>query len=712
MKNDEPEMQEEMQIEMVDPAQAELDRQRCLDTLNALASKLSGLAREQESKRRTIEDRWVEDYKQFCGQYHNTPTGDGSTIFVNLTRNKTIAGEARISDMLFPTDDQNWGIMPTPMPEMDAAENDPRIFISHEGTAIKPAEIAKAAKKQARDRCEAMEMEINDQLVECNYNAVSRDVIHDAAVIGTGIFKGPSIVGRVQKRWRDLGQGVQGLEVVSDSVPTVERVDPWNFFPDMSARTMAEAEFVFERRYLTKKQAKELAAIPGVILENLAQVLKSKPNEDAGGDYLDDLRGASGLDSINGKNRYKLWMYHGPVSASDLSAAGVEMDDDDADQERSAIIWFVDKTVIKACLNPMETEELPYSVFAWERDDSCIFGFGVPYITRAPQKIINGSFRMMMDNSGLSTGPQIVVDRELVEPADGKWGLGPRKIWHKKKKDAPISNAFAAFNIDSHQAELSNIYTMGRQLMDEESSLPVIAQGEQGGYTQTASGMSLLMNSANIVLRRSVKNFDDDVTRTLIRRFYDWNMQNNPKPEIKGDFRVDARGSSHLLVKETQARNAVALINLALSPALAPLTDVDKAYRTVIKSMQHNPEDWMADEPKAPQPPPQDPLLELKEQALQASTQKDMALARKALSEAESIADRNQIEIVRLQHEMGQGGESGGVTELERLKEMGRERDRQLKKYVEELKVSVEHRSLDQKDAELNFKAQTGMQGI
>jgi hypothetical protein len=60
-----------------------------------------------------------------------------------------------------------------------------------------------------------------------------------------------------------------------------------------------------------------------------------------------------------------------------------------------------------------------------------------------------------------------------------------------------------------------------------------------------------------------VKAWDDDITSPLIKDFYHYNMENSPKSEIKGDFQVDARGTSALLVKETQSQAIANFINMA-----------------------------------------------------------------------------------------------------------------------------------------------------
>jgi len=207
---------------------------------------------------------------------------------------------------------------------------------------------------------------------------------------------------------------------------------------------------------------------------------------------------------------------------------------------------------------------------------------------RNPQKVINAAWRMMMDNGGMSVADQVVVNREIVQPADGSWQLGPKKLWYLRDKTRSVQEAFATFSTPSHQVELANIFTMARQLADEETNLPLIAQGEQSSHvTKTSSGMAMLMNSANIVLRRAVKNWDDDITRPTITRFYDWNMQFSESPEVKGDYTIDARGSGALLVREKQQENLLVFANVTGgNPELALRRDWEGLDREIAKALE------------------------------------------------------------------------------------------------------------------------------
>ena len=567
------------------------------ERLHVFAGRLSKLASEQVAKRNQIEQRWLDDIRQYHGEYASDEQvklkrAKGSEVFVNITRNKTNAAEARLQDMLFPTDDRNFGIYATPVPELDYLSKQQPMAPEQEA----PIQMARQMKKQADESAMAMQDVIDDQLLESRYHIKARDIIHDACQLGTAVLKGPIIIGRTKKRWDVMPDGMSMLQIVEALEPTVERVDPWDFYPDMSAKSIAEAEFVFERRRLSKKQLRDMASLPGVLVGQLREIVKEgAKSTHIAKDFTDDIRNITGINTVGEGNKYEIWEYHGPISKSELIDAMSMSDDrmaeeeiDELDDEIEATVFFCGDRVIKVALNPMDSDERPFSVFNWEKDESSIFGFGVPCLMRSAQKVINASWRMMMDNAGLSVADQLVINKELLYPAYGSWDMTPKKIWYLRDKTRSVQEAFASFATPSHQVELANIFTMARQLADEETNLPLIAQGEMGPHvTKTSSGMAMLMNSSNIVLRKAVKNWDDDITRPLITRFYDWNMQFNEKPDIKGDFSIEARGSGALLVREKQQENLMIYSNLSMSvPEFAKRRDWAELDREIAKSLE------------------------------------------------------------------------------------------------------------------------------
>ena len=590
-----------------------------------------------------IEQRWLDDLRHYNGVYDRETAKKldsgkkGSKIFVNLTRSKSNTAESKWSDLVLPTDDRNWGIKPTPVPTLIEALNDEKpVTMTNGSVAVDPEtqephkqkDLAEETMKQAGKAAKLMETEIDDQLTEAKYNAVCRDVIHNSVVMGTGIIKGPMVERRAKKAWVMDAEGNWVLSTKEENKPTAANVDPWNFFPDMSATRWEDSEFIYERHLLTKKQLRKLAKQPGFMEKQIAKVLMNTPNANSAHlSYLNELREINGITQIQNDNRYEILEYHGPIEKSDLVTCGCNgLDIEDPLEEYEGVVWLCMGIVIKVGLNHLDSDELPYNVLNWEKDSTCVFGFGVPYRMRGPQKVMNASWRMVLDNAGLSTGPQIIINKSLVEPADGKWELTPRKIWWMTSKDPKFRADYAmqTFNIDSRQNELTAIFEMAHRLADEETSVPQTQMGNQSGDTQqpamlkTLGGTALWMSSNNIMMRKAVKNFDDDITVPMITRFYDWNMQFNEKPEIKGDYSIDARGTSVLLVREMQARNIMEFINAALSmPGGPEELKTRGVLKNMAKGMQVSIDDVMRTDDEsdtaienAKQNPPQDPEVQ------------------------------------------------------------------------------------------------------
>lgn len=599
---------------------------------------------EKEAKRRVdlranVEARWLEDLRQYHGEYTDEEkeafkSNKGSRVYLNLTRPKTNALMARLWDLLFPTDDRNWGIGPTPVPElteqaedalsladdakdtfeakkqqlaeMEAAieqQEDPQAkeeleqqaqgFAKEMEEARNVASEAKSAAddlhsslNEAKRRSDLMQEEIDDQLKACSYQAECRDMIADACKIGIGVLKGPVLGDKTKQKWEakavtDKEGNERTIHVLTnvkdDATPSAYRVDPWAFFPDPDAARVEDSEAFFERDLMTKAQFRKFARHPDVNKDVARAILTQGATAGGTPSYLVNLSNITGQKSESPSDLFTVWEYTGPIEPEDLANLAEALDDESTQSwldesgdidplaEIHAKIWFCQGRVLKFALHPLDSAEAIYSVFNPEEDEHSLFGFGLPYLMRDNQSILNAAQRMMMDNAGLSVGPQIVVNKKLIRPENGQWTMEPRKVWIREDTQEvdPRMRPFETFDIQSNQAELAAIMDMARQGMDETASLPQIAQGEQGaGVTKTAQGMALLMNSANVVFRRIIKNFDDNVTVPMIRRFYHWNMQFSRKDAIKGDYEVDARGSSVLLVREMMAQNLIMIAQM------------------------------------------------------------------------------------------------------------------------------------------------------
>jgi len=538
-----------------------------------------------------------------------------STLFVGVTRQKTNAAEARLADILLPTDDRNWGIQPSPDPEgaramvdegvlVDPATKQP-VLLDEAGNVTTDPELGKPARKKdvalasqrvAAQAAKAMQQEIDDQLVESDYNSEVRKMLHDSAVMGVGVICGPLVVKRTRKAWRErvdpaTNKKVQELQIVEDLSPASVRKDPRYVWEDPACGDdVQDGSGVFELNKLTEKKVRMLAKQPGYMREQLIQVIEEGPKRCAALFELE--RKGNEADGVEGKTTYQHWIYWGELKREDLELAGVEVPEDELEVV-SACVEMINDTVVRAYLNPLEDGSLPYDFFPWEKVQGKVRGVGVPRLMKAQQSATNAAWRQMMDNAGITSGPQIVIKRGAVTPADGQWTLSPRKFWYLNDDVASVQNVFTSVQFDSRQTELAAIIELAEKLTDQETGTPMMAQGQQGSAPETVGGMQLLMNNSNVVTRRMVKQFDDYITRRHIRRYYDYNMAYSDKEEIKGDFQVDARGSSALLVRDIQNQAYTNLMAAAASPMYAPFVDPKMLFEKVLRAQHIDPRDIM-----------------------------------------------------------------------------------------------------------------------
>jgi hypothetical protein len=611
------------------PDQPELDPEAAAE--QAKADILDSLGRALASKRTLaidarsnagIDQRWFEDVEAFEGRDEVTryyaglreyaqgyvsadpkaATQTRSKLVVNVTRGKVNAQAARLMDIALPTEDRNWDLRPSSVPEL--ADGDKQQGLTMHGKPImvndKGVERqATMADKQALDMekakkaAEAMRKEIDDQLDMSadgtGYEGVVRAIMFDEALLGVGIMKGPINTSRTKKVWMPISDGQKTVHVLQrrqDVKPGSSRVNPWDIYPHPSCGETPKKFPIWERiPGMTAADIRALADVPGYMLDQIKKVLMEGPMRPER-----PAEKPTPAAEVYDETAFEVWEYHGELTRDELEAAGCECGEDDVFKNYSASVVMVNNTVIKADIEILDSGEMPYDFFVTERASGSWAGYGTAFIARSAQRAITAGWRAMLDNAGWFGGPQVVMNRKKLEPADGKWEMrGPKLWWYTGAEDLDMGRLFAIHEISSHQGEYANIIKMGMDFLDNETALPQLAQGEQGNTTDTLGGMNLLLNASNVLIRRKLKCFDDQATIPHIGRYVDWNMQYNPKPEIKGDFEVQARASGALFDTEIQNRAASNLMQLALHPELAHGMKKWDAVRRVIRASRFDP---------------------------------------------------------------------------------------------------------------------------
>jgi len=630
-----------------------------------------------------------------------------SKVFLNITGPYVDGAAARIADMILPNDDTAWEIKPTPVQDgpqststpgqdlntgapqggsgflapaannMAAAatlsgnpENSNGINGLQEGStdstlsapnstpaAGQPSDVDARAKTAA----ELATTQIEDWLVECQYHAEMRKVIEDSARLGTGVLKGPFPVARKAKRVLRGPQGVQ-VERYTKIAPASRRISPWDIFPAPGCgESIQNGPYVWERDNISARGLRDLKNEDelGYLPTQIQRVLDQEP------DTTDNVPAARGdRHTITSKSAYEIWYYYGMLERDDLMAAGLEEGElPTGAVQVPAIVVMIDGIVIKAMLNPLDDGSFPFDLLPWKRRTGLPYGRGVGWQMLTPQRMLNAAARTMMENLGLGAGPQMVMNRGVVEPADGIWQITPRKLWFiKARPDQPGENlkaqdVFSAFNVPSLTQEFMNVIQFSQKLAEDVTGLPQLMQGNQGAAPDTVGGMQILNNNASTVLRRIARSVDDNVTEPHIRRYYEYLMEYGENDAAKDDFQIDARGSTALVERELQNQAIVAMGPMVMNPAFG--VNPPKWFAEMCKAQKLDPSKFMLTpeeiQQRASQPPPEDPRItaakinaEARTQQVQAAQQGTAQRTQQQTEAAKWIAEHETSERFQL----------------------------------------------------------------
>ena len=599
--------------------------------------KISGLIdfvysryKKAEDYRENDEDRWLKAYRNYRGLYGpdvQFTEAEKSRVFIKITKTKTLAAYGQIIDVLFagnkfplsvePTElpegvTENVNVkltpdvgatMPMPEEEMESPygfEGDgqelPKGFTANglklgplqeklqdvdvkEGVGTTPDKITFSPAMVA---AKSMEKKIIDQLEESNASKYLRNTAFEMALFGTGIMKGPFAIDKEYANWDD--EGVYSPKF--KTVPQVNHVSVWNFYPDPDAHNMEEAQYVIERHKLSRTQLRQLKKRPYF----RAQVIDEAVN--TGESYIkkhweDDL---SDYQPEHGIDRFEVIEYWGMCDTAMLLENDVEIPKElQKFDELQANIWICNKKLIRVVLNPFKPAKIPYMASPYELNPYSFFGVGIAENMDDTQTLMNGFMRMAVDNAVLSGNLLIEVDETNLVPGQDL-SVYPGKIF-RRQGGAPGQAIFGT-KFPNVSGENMQLFDKARVLADESTGLPSFAHGQTGvsGVGRTASGISMLMNAASGGVKSVIKNVDDYLLRPLGENLFSFNMQFDYDPKIKGDLEVKARGTESLMANEVRSQRLMQFLGISSNPALAPFAKFQYIIREIAKSMDLDPD--------------------------------------------------------------------------------------------------------------------------
>lgn len=554
--------------------QAELEAEKLRqkeEMLENLANSLMSKWQTRAARRATKENQWLRAANLYYGKLSDPAYyTKGETPFelgkynsrpdVNVVRSKCSIAIANTVSMQFGGGSKNWDLYPAKTSE------DP----------------------DNATKCSNMSDEIETQLEKSKYAMHCRRAMWDRVVLGTGVMKGPLSIGRLTRTYEQLAGSATWMPATGvDYSPSIIRVNPWFFYPDESTDEVANLCDSYETHPLSALELKKFTKHEGFMADNIHKVLECKPEEYYSSNYAEFAKLSESNPNIY-KNKYLVLEYHGPITRNQLSQLDIEPYYESVNDEYYGEVWVCQGEVIRIELENIEASfKIPYYVSVWEKDPGSVLGFGVPLMMEDAQRVVNESWHMILDNSSISSGPQVAMQKHLIEPANGKWEFAPKQLWYLTDPQATIDQAIQFFNVPNVTQQIIPIMQMAQGFAEEESGIPLIAAGlNSPETTDTATGSLIMRHASTTLLDFMSEEWDDTQTGPHIESMYAWNMQNNPNPDIKGAYSVDVRTSSEYKNKQLHLRDLEKLsVEAAQNPEMAKWINQKNLSRVRIEMM-------------------------------------------------------------------------------------------------------------------------------
>ena len=416
-----------------------------------------------------------------------------------------------------------------------------------------------AAEQQAKVFASRMEDKMEDQLQQGGFTHALNQFIDDIVTYPAAFLKGPVIRNKKKLKWVERGMDYD-VEIRPEAVIEFERVSPFDIYPSPESEGINDG-YLIEKHRLSRQDLNDMIGVPGYDAGAIRMVLEQYGRQGLRDWLYDDVT----RHSAEGKSSHELLtnpdqlidalQYWGSVSGEHLIDFGVDPKEvEDPTQEYSAEVWVIGEHVIKATLNHHPLGFKPYYKASYEELPGNFWGNAPTDLIRDAQTVVNAATRALVNNMGLASGPQVVVNVDRLAPGEEVTQMTPWRIWQVNNESVTSGSSQQAIQFNqpkSNVAELSGIISTFMNYADEWSGIPKYLTGDSpGGAGRTASGLSMLMNNAGKSLKQVVANVDNYALRPLLERLHYWNMMYAEDADLKGDVNIVVRGANALVAKE------------------------------------------------------------------------------------------------------------------------------------------------------------------
>lgn len=429
-----------------------------------------------------------------------------------------------------------------------------------------------AAKKKAANQARIAEDKLDELLKQGGFYKALAEFLVDLPLFPFACIKGPVVKMVPSVVW-------ENGKAISKDAPRLfwYRMSPFDIWWTPGVSDIEVANFV-ERSRLTRGELNDLLDLPGYDHDAVAAVL----DEYGRGGLVEDWDLTDSQRAVQENRENPQMNQSGMITCLEFTGnvQGRMLLDQGMDKTqipeplRDYFVqaWLIGRHIIKVQLSPSPRRRHPYYITSFEKVPGTPVGNGLPDILNDIQDVCNATLRALVNNLSISSGPQVVVNKERLAPGEDGDEMFPWKRW--QVMNDPMANANAAnkavefFQPASHAQELLTVYKEFVNIADDLSAIPkyLAGGGASGGAGRTASGLAMLMGNASKILQTVAANVDRDVLDPLLTGLFDMILLTDTSGLLTGQEKVRIMGVTVAVQKETQRARQLEFLAATANP--------------------------------------------------------------------------------------------------------------------------------------------------
>lgn len=448
------------------------------------------------------------------------------------------------------------------------------------------AELMRAQKEHSDSQIETLERMVRDDFEEGDFLDAFNTGVEFLTVYGTAVWEGPVPC----VRWRnEFGSGGARIRRRPAKSVAFRAVNPIDVYPSPDQTGVEDGAVCIRVRmsphdlWLNAKETSGSAeAETGVwFRDTVADLLAKYPDGGVRLSWRDgeeenrEMRGQSCWSSDSSCMMEGI-SYYGRVKGSLLVRMGVErthgggkVDPGEYYEVNAVVIdeYCVYCRIIDPCLGRPLFKAQFYS-----QPDS-FFGGSIAHRLVAHQRILNSCLKTLVVNMNMTCAPQVWISdaARLLDRSPTAMKMSGGKVWAFKATAAGVSVGSGApmgvLRVESRIPETLALMNATISRVDDVSGIPSYTYGQNvtGGAGRTYSGLAMLTEAANRVMKMVIDTLDRDVIRRMVKADAYRLMMYDGRVEYSGDVEVNPTGVMGLILRQQEMQKVLQLMQMVVS---------------------------------------------------------------------------------------------------------------------------------------------------